>query len=88
MNPQSDSISGEMNLPIPQALFSCGFDYCRLEVSYHADQLRWCADENKWVCDFCWENIDSDVEKGIRLDEYLKSLNLFGQGSLQKLIQT
>lgn len=62
---------------IPRALFSCSNDYCGAEVSYYADQLYWYADEKRWVCEFCWDNLpgptdeDGRPTRGVTLAEHI-----------------
>lgn len=62
---------------IPRALFSCSNDYCREQVSYHAEQLYWYAAENRWVCENCWDDLpvptDEDVRptRGMTLAEHI-----------------
>lgn len=56
---------------IPRALFSCSNEYCREEVSYHADQLYWHAAEKRWVCENCWDNLDGRPPRGITLAEHI-----------------
>lgn len=62
---------------IPRALFSCSNEYCREEVSYHADQLYWYAQEKRWVCENCWDNLpgptdeDGSPTRGVTLAEHI-----------------
>lgn len=82
MNSDSQQHGGE-SLPasdgaaIPRALFSCSNQYCREEVSYHADQLYWHAAEKRWVCENCWDDLpgptddDGHPTRGITLAEHI-----------------
>ena len=82
MNSDSQQHSGA-SLPasdgsaIPRALFSCSNEYCREEVSYHADQLYWHAAEKRWVCENCWDELpgptddDGRPTRGITLAEHI-----------------
>lgn len=62
---------------IPRALFSCSNKYCREEVSYHADQLYWYAQEKRWVCENCWDNLPDPTDeegrptRGVTLAEHI-----------------
>jgi hypothetical protein len=57
--------------PIPQALFSCSNTFCAQEVSYYADQLYWFSAEGRWVCENCWEQLEGEPPRGVRLDRYI-----------------
>lgn len=74
-----------MTPKLPIALFSCGNKFCADECSYHADQLCWSDSSQKWICDFCWENLPEGTKKGIRLDKRIASLNLPATALLKDL---
>lgn len=71
------SLPSKNGSAIPHALFSCSNKCCREEISYHADQLYWYAQENRWVCENCWEHLpgptdeDGSPTRGVTLAEHI-----------------
>ena len=60
----------ERNLPIPEALYSCGTGSCEEEMSYPADMLFWSEEKQGWFCENCFE--EDGEEKGISLAEEIE----------------
>jgi hypothetical protein len=65
-------------LPVPEALYSCGCKGCAEQVSYPADMLWWSERRKNWHCDSCWWEFQSceekPEEKGISLKDYLEAM--------------
>ena len=57
-------------LPIPEALYSCGTRACAEETSYPADMLFWSDTKRGWYCEHCFE--EDGEEKGISLAEEIE----------------
>lgn len=76
-NPAGAGLPAADGSAIPRALFPCSNDYCREEVSYHADQLYWHAAEKRWVCENCWDDLPGPTDeegrpmRGITLAEHI-----------------
>ena len=60
----------ERNLPIPEALYSCGTGSCEEEMSYPADMLFWHETRHGWFCENCFA--EDGEEKGISLAEEIE----------------
>lgn len=50
--------SDAMKEAMPDPVFGCGIEGCSVEVSYPAEDLRWCESEQKWICHACAEALD------------------------------
>ena len=58
------------DLPIPEALYSCGTRSCAEETSYLADMLFWSDKKRGWFCEHCFD-ADGD-DRGISLAEEIE----------------
>jgi hypothetical protein len=75
---------------IPRALFSCSNECCAEEVSYHADELYWYSQDNRWVCENCWCDLSYITEedgrpgRGITLADHIIAGSFNAMVLLQK----
>ena len=61
--------------PIPEPLYPC--KYCADEYSWPATDLFWSNQDQDWICDVCWDDLDfmtasSGEEKGVCLADEIK----------------
>ena len=67
---KAQSENGKQNLPIPEALYSCGTGSCAEETSYPSDMLFWSEKKRGWYCGNCFEEDGED--RGISLAEEIE----------------
>lgn len=75
------------NAPLPEPLFGCAYQYCQDEVTWPAEDIKWCeahkfGDEDVpagWYCDPCCHNAHNHGDAfrlRVTLAEEIKRRNL------------